>query len=45
MFVNGVEQFTLQTHRDLSGALGVIAQGAGNNAATFSISDLVIYAP
>ena len=45
VFVNGVEQFTLQTHRDLSGALGVIAQGAGNNSATFSISDLVIYAP
>lgn len=45
VFVNGVEQYTLQTHRGLSGALGVIAQGAGDNAATFAISDLVIYAP
>ncbi len=45
VFANGVEQFTLQTRSDLSGALGVIAQGAGSNAATFSISDLVIYAP
>lgn len=45
VFANGVEQFSLQTRSDLSGALGVIAQGAGSNAATFSISDLVIYAP
>ena len=45
VFANGVEQFTLQTRSDLSGALGVIAQGAGSNAATFSISDLVIYVP
>jgi hypothetical protein len=45
VFANGVEQFSLQTRSDLSGALGVIAQGAGGNAATFSISDLVIYAP
>lgn len=45
VFVNGVEQYSLQTRRDLSGALGVIAQGAGSNAATFTISNLVIYAP
>ena len=45
VFVNGVEQFNLQTRSDLSGAFGVIAQGAGSNAATFSISNLVIYAP
>lgn len=45
VFVNGGEQFTLQTRSDLSGALGVIAQGAGSNATTFSISNLVIYAP
>jgi len=45
VFVNGVEQFSLQTHSDLSGALGVIAQGSGSSAATFSISNLVIYAP
>jgi hypothetical protein len=45
VFANGVEQFTLQTRSDLSGALGVIAQGAGNNASTFSISNLVIYTP
>lgn len=45
VFANGVEQFSLETRRDLSGALGVIAQGAGSNAATFSISNLVIYAP
>ena len=45
VFVNGMEQFSLQTHQDLSGALGVIAQSSGKNAATFSISDLVIYAP
>ena len=45
VFANGIEQFNLQTRSDLSGALGVIAQGAGGNAATFSISDLVIYAP
>lgn len=45
VFANGVEQFSLQTRSDLSGALGVIAQGSGSNAATFSISDLVIYAP
>lgn len=45
VFANGVEQFSLQTRTDLSGALGVIAQGAGSNAATFSISNLVIYAP
>lgn len=45
VFANGVEQFSLQTRSDLSGALGVIAQGAGSNAATFSISNLVIYAP
>ena len=45
VFANGVEQFTLQTRSDLSGALGVIAQGSGSNAATFSISNLVIYAP
>lgn len=45
VFANGVEQFSLETRRDLSGAFGVIAQGAGSNAATFSISDLAIYAP
>ena len=45
VFANGIEQFNLQTRSDLSGALGVIAQGSGNNAATFSISNLVIYAP
>ena len=45
VFANGVEQFNLQTRSDLSGALGVIAQGSGSNAATFSISNLVIYAP
>jgi len=45
VFANGVEQFTLETRSDLSGALGVIAQGAGSNAATFSISKLAIYAP
>lgn len=45
VFVNGVEQFSLQTRSNLNGALGVIAQGAGSNAATFSISDLIIYAP
>ena len=45
VFVNGAEQYSLQTRSDLSGALGVIAQGAGVNAATFSISNLVIYAP
>lgn len=45
VFVNGVEQYSLQTRSDLSGALGVIAQGSGSNAATFSISNLVIYAP
>jgi hypothetical protein len=45
VFANGVEQFNLQTRSDLSGALGVIAQGSGGNASTFSISDLVIYAP
>ncbi len=45
VFVNGAEQYSLQTRSDLSGALGVIAQGAGSNAATFSISDLLIYAP
>lgn len=45
VFANGVEQFNLQTRSDLSGALGVIAQGEGSNASTFSISDLVIYAP
>jgi hypothetical protein len=45
VFANGVEQFTLQTRSDLSGALGVIAQGSGSTAATFSISNLVIYAP
>ena len=45
VFANDIEQFNLQTRSDLSGALGVIAQGAGGNAATFSISDLVIYAP
>ncbi len=45
VFANGVEQYSLQTRSDLSGALGVIAQGAGSNAATFSISNLVIYAP
>lgn len=45
VFANGVEQFSLQTRSDLSGALGVIAQGAGSNATTFSISNLVIYAP
>ena len=45
VFANGVEQFSLQTHSDLSGALGVIAQGSGSSAATFSISNLVIYAP
>lgn len=45
VFANGIEQFSLQTHSDLSGALGVVAQGSGSNAATFSISNLVIYAP
>ena len=45
VFVNGAEQYSLQTRSDLSGALGVIAQGSGNNASTFSISNLVIYAP
>jgi len=45
VFANGVEQFSLETRSDLSGALGVIVQGTGNNAATFSISDLAIYAP
>jgi len=45
VFANGVEQFSLQTRSDLSGPLGVIAQGSGSNAATFLISDLVIYAP
>ena len=45
VFANGVEQFALQTRSDLSGALGVIAQGSGSTAATFSISNLVIYAP
>jgi len=45
VFANGVEQFNLQTRSDLSGALGVLAQGSGSNAATFSISNLVIYAP
>ena len=45
VFANGVEQFNLQTRSDLSGALGVIAQGSVSNAATFSISNLVIYAP
>ena len=45
VFVNGVEQFSLQTRSDLSGALGVIAQGSGSNAATFSISNLIIFAP
>ena len=45
VFVNGVEQYSLQTRSDLSGALGVIAQGSGSNAATFSISNLAIYAP
>ena len=45
VFANGVEQFALQTRSDLNGALGVIAQGAGSNAATFSISNLAVYAP
>lgn len=45
VFANGVEQFSLQTRSDLSGPLGVIAQGSGSNAATFLISDLIIYAP
>lgn len=45
VFVNGAEQYSLQTRSDLSGALGVIAQGSGSNAVTFSISDLLIYTP
>lgn len=45
VFANGVEQFSLQIFNDLSGALGVIAQTSGKNAATFAISELVIYAP
>jgi len=35
VFANGVEQFALQTRSDLSGALGVVAQGSGSTAATF----------